>query len=148
MKKIFAVLSGVLIFGIVSFGQSKSSGNAKLEKHIIDLDRSGWEAWKNKDTAWFQRNTTEEYISITSDGISDKAQVIQSTLTDCDVKSFSLDNFKFVMLDKKAVLLTYIATQDGECNGIKLSPKVQASVNYVKRNGKWLEAFYMETEIK
>lgn len=36
--------------------------------------------------------------------------------------------------------------QDGECSGIKLT-KIRASVNYVKQNGKWLEAFYMETSV-
>ena len=40
-------------------------------------------------------------------------------------------------------LLTYIATQDGVCAGKAITPKVRATVSYVKRGGKWLEAFYM-----
>ena len=66
---------------------------------------------------------------------------------DCEVKSFSFDNFKFVMLDENAALLTYTAMQDAVCNGETIPAKVRASVNYVKRGGKWLEAFYMETPI-
>ena len=51
------------------------------------------------------------------------------------------------MLDENAALLTYTAMQDAVCNGETIPAKVRASVNYVKRGGKWLEAFYMETPI-
>jgi hypothetical protein len=79
--------------------------------------------------------------------MSNKAEVIKSTPVDCDVKSFSFDNFKFVMLNESAVLLTYTVIQDAVCGGKKIAPRARASVNYVKRNGKWLEALYMETPI-
>ncbi|MEP6703736.1 MAG: nuclear transport factor 2 family protein, partial [Acidobacteriota bacterium] len=103
------------------------------------------EAWKNKNAAWFQNNLTEEFMSINSEGISSKAQVVKSTPTDCDVKSFSLDNFKFVLLDKDAALLTYTAKQDALCGGKQIAPNVRSTVNYVNRGGRWLEALYMET---
>ena len=147
MKKLFNILLITLIFNSASFSQTTISKNTKLQEKIIDLEKSGWIAWKNKDAEWFKTNTTDEFLSINSDGISNKAQVVKSTPIDCNVKSFSLDNFKFVMLDKNTVLLTYTAMQDGECGGKKLTTKIRASVNYVKRNGKWLEALYMETPI-
>ena len=37
--------------------------------------------------------------------------------------------------------------QDGYCGDKKLAEKIRASVNYIKRGGKWLEAFYMETPV-
>jgi Domain of unknown function (DUF4440) len=88
---------------------------------------------------------TEEFLLVNSEGVSNKTQVVKSTATDCDVKSYSLDNFKFVMLDKNTALMTYTAMQDGVCGGKAIPANVRASVNYVKRGGKWLEAFYMET---
>jgi hypothetical protein len=48
------------------------------------------------------------------------------------------------MLDKNAVLLTYTATQDAVCGGEKAPSLLRVAVNYVKRNGKWLEAMYMQ----
>ncbi len=127
----------------VTLAQSK---DAKLQAHIIDLEKTGWNSFKNRDAAWFQANLTEEYLQITAEGVSNKTEVIHS-LTDCTVKSFSLDEFKMVKYNKSAVLLTYIATQDGTCDGEKLPVKVQASVNYIKRGGKWLEAFYMDAPV-
>ena len=147
MKKSLNILFITLVFNTTIFGQKITSTDAKLEAKIIDLEKSGWNAWKNKNAEWFKTNTTSEFLSINSEGVSDKAQVVKSTPIDCNVNSFSLDNFKFVILNENVVLLTYIATQDGECGGKKLTTKVRASVNYVKRNGKWLEALYMETAI-
>jgi len=99
----------------------------------------------NVDSSWTRDNVTEEFLLVNSESVSDKAQVIRSTGTDCEVKSFSLDNFKFVNLDKDSVLMTYTATQDGVCLGKTIPAKVRSSVVYVKRGNKWLEALYMET---
>ena len=131
----------------IASGQMKSGkpANKSVEAQITALETQGWEAWKNKNAAWFQTNLTEEFLLVNSEGVSNKAQIVKSTPTDCEVKSFSLDNFKFVLLDKDAALLTYTAKQDAVCNGKTIPANVRASVNYVKRGGKWLEAFYMET---
>jgi len=145
MKKTLIILIIFLTIVTNILGQTKVSPDEGLKEKIIALDKSGWEAWKNNNAEWFQVNTTEEFLSINSEGVSNKTQVVKSIATDCDVKSFSLDNFKFVMLNENTVLLTYIATQDGVCGNNKLTTKVRASVNYVKHDGKWLEAFYMET---
>ncbi len=77
--------------------------------------------------------------------ISSRAEAIKSTTTGCKVSSFSLANFRFVELDKNAVLLTYTATQDAVCGGKKAPATVQVAVNYVKRGGRWLEAMYMQS---
>ena len=147
MNKTILIIFSVLIISSIIFGQSKKIDVEKIKNDIIALDKSGWEAWKNKDAKWFEINTTEEFLSINSDGISNKTQVIKSTLNDCDVKSISLNDFKFVMLNESTVLLTYTAIQDGECGGVKLTQNIRVAVNYVKIGENWLEALYMETPI-
>ena len=130
-----------------SFSQAPMKEDAKLKAHIIDLENAGWTAFKNKDAGWFKVNTTDEYLQVTEEGTSDKVDVINS-LADCNVKSFALGDFKMVMFNKKTLVLIYTATQDGICGGEKLPHKVQVSVNYVKRGGKWLEAFYMDAAVE
>ena len=145
MKKITMILMIAIGVSSVAFGQTKMSKDNKVETQIIVLEKAGWEAWKNKNAAWFQANVTEDFLLVNSEGVSNKTQIVKSTATDCDVRSYSLDNFKFVMLDKDAVLMTYTAKQDAVCNGKTIPANVRATVNYVKRGGKWLEAMYMET---
>ena len=145
MKKIILILMIVIAATSAAFSQTKMAKDSKVEAQIIALEKAGWEAWKNKNAAWYQTNITEDFLLVNSEAVSTKAEVVKSTATDCDVKSYSLDNFKFVMLDKNTALMTYTATQDGVCSGKTIPANVRASVNYVKRGGKWLEAFYMET---
>lgn len=147
MKKLVLIITALNVF-TSAFCQTNSPKEAKVKAQIIALEKEGWEAWKNKNTGWFQNNTTEECLWVSSDGINNKTQMIKSTSADCNVKSVSLDNFQFVQLNDKTVLLTYIANQEGSCGNNKLAGKIRASVNYVNRGGKWLEAFYMETPIK
>ena len=145
MKKMIMILAiaiGTLSF---AFGQTKIANDSKLKAQIIALETAGWEAWKNKDSSWTRDNVTAEFLLINSDGVSNKAQVIKATATDCEVKGYSLNNFNFVTLDKDSVLMTYTAKQDGVCNGKTIPANVRASVVYVKRGGKWLESLYMET---
>ncbi len=83
-------------------------------------------------------------MHVDSGGVTNKAQGIKA-LADCEVKSFSLDNFKFLMLDKNSALITFTGMQDAVCNGKTIPATVRASSVYVKRGGKWLNALYMET---
>ena len=145
MKTALMFLIVFCIATTVVFGQTNLLNDKNIESQIISLGKAGWEAWKNNNAEWFQSNTTEEFLSINSVGVSDKEQVVNSTPAACDVKNVSIDNFKFVMLSENAVVLTYIAIQDGVCGEKKLAEKIRVAVNYVKRNGKWLEALYMET---
>lgn len=144
MKNRLVLAIGLLAVTPAAFAQAANATEKALESKIIALDKLGWQAWKNNDPSWFEKNTTEGFISISSDGTSNKAEVLKSIATDCEVASFSLANFKFVMLDKNAVLLTYTATQDAICGGKKAPTNLQVAVNYVNRGGKWLEAMYMQ----
>ncbi|HUR99095.1 MAG TPA: DUF4440 domain-containing protein, partial [Pyrinomonadaceae bacterium] len=144
MNKIILILIIVISVSSAAFGQTKTAHGPKAE--IIALEKAGWEAWKNKNPSWYQANTTAEVVSINSGGVSDKAQMIRDLLG-CDVKSFALDNFKFVTLGSDAAMMTYTATQDGMCGGQKIPSQVRSTVNYVKRGGRWLEAMYMETSM-
>lgn len=143
------VLMVLCICSIVhgSSGQATNAKDEKLKAAIIALDIDAWNNWKNKDVKAFQAGTIDEFVSISSDGISTKEEMITTAFVDCNVKSFSLHDIEFVKLNKKTVLLTYSAKQDAECDGTKLSPDVWATVTYVKRGGKWLEAIYMEAAV-
>jgi len=147
MNKLIMFSMIVIALASSALAQAKAPTDEKVKTQIIALEKAGWEAWKNKDAAWTKNNTTEEFLLVNSEGVSSKADVIKSTATDCQVKSYSLDDFRFVMIDKDSALMTYTAMQDGVCSGATIPAKVRASVVYVKRGAKWLEALYMETAV-
>ncbi|MBA3601483.1 MAG: nuclear transport factor 2 family protein [Acidobacteria bacterium] len=144
MKKIIMIMAIAIAASSVAFGQMKSKDNS-VEARLIALEKQSWEEWKNKNGGFFQTLLTDEAVNVGVGGLSNKSQIVKSTSSDCEVKSFSVDNFKVVMLDKNVALLTYAAIQDGVCGGRTIPAKVFASSVYVKRGGKWLNAFYQET---
>ena len=131
-----------------AFGQKKTTNEAgnSVEAQIIALEKAGWEAWKNKDARWFQANLTDDALSVHAEGVADKSQSIKD-IGSCDVKSVSLDNFKFLMIDKDTALITFVGTQDAVCGGKTQPGSVRASSVYVRRGGKWLNVFYTEVPI-
>ena len=145
MKKIIMLAVILIAASSAAFGQTKMSKDSKVEMQIIALEKASWEEWKNKNGAWFQTNLAEDALNVSSAGVSNKAQFVKFTSSECEIKSYSLDNIKFVMLDKNAAMLTYTAMQDGVCSGKTIPASVRSSAVYVKRGGKWLQALYMET---
>ena len=143
MKKLMMILMIAIGVSSVASGQTKMSKESTVEAQIIALEKAGWAAWKNKDAKWFQENQTDDSLSVHADGVTDKAQGIKN-LTACEVKSFSLDNFRFLPVDKNTALITFVGMQDAVCDGKVQPPTVRASSLYVKRGGKWLNVFYTE----
>jgi len=145
MKKIMMVLMIAIAATSAAFGQTTMSQDSKVEAQIIALEKAGWEAWKNKNVAWFQTNLAEDALQVNGGGVLNKSQIVKNTATDCEIKSYSLDNFKFLMLDKNSALITFTGMQDGVCGGKTIPAKVHSTSVYVKRGGKWLNALYTET---
>ena len=147
MKKLFLFLLIAVSTSPVSFCQTTMAKKSTAEARVIAIEKAGWQAWKNKDVAWYKANVAADFLMVNGEGITNKADIIKSIPAGCEVKSFSLDDFKFVMLNESAVMLTYTAMQDAVCNGKTLPAKVRSTVNYIKRGGKWLEVMYMETPV-
>ena len=81
MKKMIMVSLIAIAALSFAFGQTKMSNGSKLEVQIIALEKAGWEAWKNKDSAWTRDNVTAEFLLVNSEGVSNKTQVVKSTAT-------------------------------------------------------------------
>ena len=147
MRRLLAFLVAAIGLTNAAFGQSSPPKRDSVEARIVALESAGWSAWKNKDRKWFAENTVAEAVWISSGGVTDKAQYLKDLATDCEVKGVELSDQKVTMKTSDLVIMTYTATQDAVCAGQKLPERIRASVVYVKRSGKWLEALYMETPL-
>jgi hypothetical protein len=56
MKKITLVLLSTFLWTNYTMAQTEMSKEEKLKEHILDLDIAAWNAWKNKDVAYFKAN--------------------------------------------------------------------------------------------
>ena len=146
MKKIIMILMIAIGVSSLAYGQTKMSKDSN-EAQIIALEKASWAAWQKKDGSWFQNNLADDWLLVNSFELETKKEIVEGIMTDCEVKSFSFDDFRFVMLSKDSARLTYHATQDAACEGNALPKSVRATAVYVKRGGKWLQSLYMETAV-
>lgn len=81
-----------------AFGQMKTAkaGDNSVQAKIIGMEKKGWETWKNQDPSFLQGVLSNDSIIVDQSGVADKAQYFKNSFIGCQVKSYSLDNFKVV----------------------------------------------------
>jgi hypothetical protein len=132
----------------VVFGQTKMSKDSKVERQIIALEKQAWEEWKNGNKKFVENFVADDVFYVYPEGVINKSQIVEG-VGSCKFNSYSLEDFKFKMLDKDSALVSYTASQDIICNGSPAPKAVRSTSVYVKRKGKWLSTFYTETaEVK
>jgi hypothetical protein len=161
MKNKFSLflLASFFLLVATSFGQSsmKTDTKAKAAPHAASqkvddmmdsfkiMEKGMWEAWKKRDAKPFEQHLSSDAVLIDGTGIVDKAAALKG-LVDCDVKNYTLGDFKLTKVDSDAALLTYKATGvDATCSGQKVPETVLASSLFKKSGGTWQMLFHQET---
>jgi hypothetical protein len=125
---------------------SKTNGDDDLTKSLSEMDKNAWDAWSKKESKFFEDWASAGYVSLDSDGRTDKAKLVKEiSESPCEVKGFSMEGFKAVQISDDLAILTYTASQDGKCGETVLPKNVFASTIYVKDGGAWKGAFHIET---
>ena len=121
---------------------------AQLLKKLSANETALWTAWKNKDSKPFQSWLAADGMMIGEEGIGAKADVVKMIgANPCEVKSFTLSDWKLSMVDADSAVLTYKGAADGTCGGQPI-PTVWASSLWVNRKGKWMAFAHQETNLK
>lgn len=120
------------------------------EADLMSREKKVWEAIKNKDWESFGGYLTDDQIYVGSQGVMNKQASIESlknSLKDVTVSDASLTDFKTLMLDKDAAIVTYMANMTGTMNGKELPPMPQRNSSvWVNRGGKWQVIFHQDTD--
>lgn len=121
---------------------------AQMLKKLSAQETKLWDAWKNKDAKPFQAWLAGDAVMVGEEGVGGKSDVVKMMASaPCEVKSFSLSDWKLRNINSGAVLLTYKGVADGTCSGTAI-PTVWASSVWVNRGGKWLAFSHQETPVK
>jgi ABC-type amino acid transport substrate-binding protein len=124
---------------------SENDAQAKdIEEALVELSL----AFKDRDVAVIKRLTTPDHIAITS--FYGEPQAIAEeidSLPDLKLTEYTEGKMNVSFLSKDVVLFTYPLQLKGTFKGKELFSKNYASSVWVKRGGKWAEAFYQETPL-
>jgi len=127
---------------------AKPAPAAASVEAIAALEKSGWEAWKNKDMKAFEDILSDRIVGFGKDGREDKAGLIKAMTADnCDVKSYSFSDQKLTNLGSDVAVLTFKSEQDAVCAGKKAPSPVYSATVYVREGDKWKNILYMESPV-
>ncbi len=121
---------------------------AQILKKLSANETALWNAWKSKDAKPFQMWLSADSVMVGETGVAGKGDVTKMMESmPCDVKSFTLSDWKLSMINSGAALLTYKGAAEGTCGGTAI-PTVWASSVWVNRGGKWMAFAHQETAVK
>jgi len=159
MKKLSLAALCVLAYATFCFAQPEPAASpspspkprmskAQLQKKLQANETALWNAWKNKDSKPFQTWLAPNAVLVGGEGVGAKADVVKELAAmPCEIKSFTLSDWKLTMVDLDAAFLTYKGVADGTCAG-KPIPPVWASSLWVNRRGRWVAFSHQETDVR
>lgn len=126
---------------------SPASGGAIAEA-VTAKEKQLWDALKNRDHDAFGKMLADDMTYISSDVVGDKAATING------VKNFAptelnLSDWKTVVLDEDAVVVTYTVDAKGTSGGEPIPPgAMRASTVWMKRGAEWVAVFHQDCPVK
>jgi hypothetical protein len=127
---------------------AKPVAAAPTKEALFALEKQAWEAWKNRDTKFFETSLSPNYVGFAPTGRVDKAGSIKSMAdSKCEVKSYSWSDEQMHMLGADVAVLTYKAAQDFICDGKKGPENVWSAGVYAREGDTWKNVFYAETPV-
>ena len=117
---------------------------AMLQKQLSDNETALWNGFKNKDMKPFEEHLGADSMVIDSSGVMNKTSLPEG-MKMCDIKSFTLSDWKLTKPTTTTALLMYKGTQEGTCGGAPVPSTVWASTLWVKRKDVWVTVFHQET---
>ena len=78
----------------IANGQTTMSESDEVKEHLIKLEKQSWEAWKNRDSKFFQDFLSDDHVEVGFGGLTNKAEVVAFVGSPvCTVKSYQARSF-------------------------------------------------------
>ena len=132
----------------VCFAQAtpaKPAKSASNESAITDLEKSAWEAYKNKQGDAFKTLCSKDYYGEYAEGIKNLDGEV-ADMEKTDLRQYSLADIKVVFPSSDVAVITYKTTMEETSEGKDMSGTYNSASVWVKKGGKWLGVFH--TEVK
>ena len=127
---------------------NSTTAAAPTKEALMTLEQSAYDAWKNKNAAFWDPFLTANFVGYGSTGKLDKAAAMKEfASSDCDVKSTTMSDEQMTQLGPDAALITYKLAQDATCGGQKLPANAWAASVFVREGGNWKGAFHAEAPV-
>ena len=118
------------------------------DSQVIAKEKEIWDNIKKKDPEAFAAMLAEDFVYISSDGVYDKAGTVNG-IKQIAPTDITLSDWKTVMVNKDAAIVTYTVEMKGTSGGQPIPPGAQrAGSLWVNRGGKWVGVFHQDTSVE
>jgi hypothetical protein len=115
---------------------------------VTAREKQLWDTLKNRDHEGFGKMLASELVYVSSDVIGDKAATIAG-LKNFAPTEVNLSDWKTVVLDEDAAVVTYTVNARGTSGGQPLPPgALRASTAWVKRGAEWLAVYHQDCPVE
>src|SRR5262245_53279147 len=138
----------LLTIAPVCFAQAKpakADKSAASESAITDLEKSAWEAYKNKQADAFKALMSKDYYGVYAEGM----KTLDGELADMaksDLRDYSFSDVKVVFPHPKMAVMIYKVTVQATADGKDVSGTYNSGSVWVHQGGKWVGAFHTENK--
>jgi hypothetical protein len=130
---------------LVQAKPAKEGKSADNESTITDLEKSAWEAYKNKQADAFKALMSKDYYGVYAEGVKNlDAELADMAKT--DLREYSFADVKVVFPHPKVAVMTYKATMQASADGKDVSGTYNCGSVWVERGKKWVGAFHTEAK--
>ena len=150
MKRQFILCSITLIviapicFGQASPGKSSPKPGPN-EAAITDLEKSAWEAYKNKQTDAFKALFSKDYYGVYAEGVKNLDGEL-ADMAKADLREYSFADMKVVFPHPKVAVVTYKARVQATSGGKDISGTYNIGSVWIQQGKKWVGAFHAEAK--
>jgi hypothetical protein len=130
---------------------ARSSAPTNVQLEVVRTETGFFEAWKNKDQAYFRDHIPENGVFWGEYGTFSREQQLaeqQASAKTCTVEGYGLSDFGALPLATGAYLLTYKVDQYATCDGEKVPVHMNGSSIYVFKAGRWQAIYRAEVPLK
>lgn len=136
----------VLLVGCVLGTQARGEDAAREVKEAIEKLNA---AFEKGDAATVGGLMTRDHVAVTPYyGKPQSREEQLRTLGETKLSEYSAGRLQLRVLGKEVVLVTYPLKMKGTYRSKPVPESSHASAIWVKREGKWLEAYYQETALE
>ena len=127
---------------------SATTGNAAITDAITAKEKQIWDALKNKNHDDFAKMLSSDFVYVSSDVVADKAGTVNG-LKEFAPTEVTLSDWKTVVLNENAAVVTYTVDAKGTSGGQPLPPGLlRASSAWVKRGAEWLAVYHQDAPVE
>lgn len=148
MKRTFILCCITLAIASVCFVQgkpAKEDKSAANESTITDLEKSTWEAYKNKQADAFKALMSKDYSGVYAEGVKTLDGEL-AAMTKSDLRDYSFSDVRVVFPHPKMAVMTYKATVQASTDGKDISGTYNSGSVWVQQGGKWVGVFHTESK--